>query len=48
MLGFVVWLVVMVLSLEVTGLILVVGLLVVGIVVNVLTDGLLVLWGDVL
>jgi len=47
-LGFVVWLVVMVLSLEVTGLILVVGLLVVGIVVNVLTDGLLVLWGDVL
>lgn len=42
------WLVVMVLSLEVTGLILVVGLLVVGIVVNVLTDGLLVLWGDVL
>lgn len=42
------WLVVMVLGLEVTGLILVVGLLVVGIVVNVLTDGLLVLWGDVL
>lgn len=42
------WLVVMVLGLEVAGLVLVVGLLVVGIVVDVLTDGLLVLWGDVL
>lgn len=48
MLGLVVWLVVMVLGLEVAGLVLVVGLLVVGIVVDVLTDGLLVLWGDVL